>query len=377
MSKTFLLKFTPQDAYFFGNEKTFVAKDWTNNSGFNNKYYIKSEKLPSQSTMLGAVRYLMIPDKKSDFSYNHGDLDEIIGPESFNPEKNEQTFGVIEGISPIYLYNNQSNVFLIPTPLVHSVKRENPEKDENGNTVKPKRIKNEVYSPFQEYKTYKTSKSDKEHYYADDFETKDGTAESFVALDGNNTIYSYDDLFTTTMRVGIDRNKKDDAFFKKDYVILKNDYCFAIYLTLKDSAKNPENSVIYLGQNKSAFTVTVESVDENHEKNTTDKITALLNQTAAPEGCEVYYCQSDVFAPKDVFNESYFSVIKTKTYRSFTTIKGVVKKGDMLYNLIAAGSVFMIPNGKDVAIANKTGISKAGYNKILISDKSQSKKENE
>ena len=67
MSKTYLLTFTPQEPYFFGNEKSFTYPGQKNGGQYGNRYYVKSEQTPSQSTLFGALRYLMIPVKKHNY----------------------------------------------------------------------------------------------------------------------------------------------------------------------------------------------------------------------------------------------------------------------------------------------------------------------
>ena len=55
--------FHPIEPYFLGNERSF---------GFdkgNIRYYAESKEMPSQSTILGTLRYLGLKHVKSDFDY--------------------------------------------------------------------------------------------------------------------------------------------------------------------------------------------------------------------------------------------------------------------------------------------------------------------
>ena len=114
---TYLVRLTPQEPYFFGNEKCLAFDDGNPRGQMTNRYYIKSERTPLQTTLLGAMRYILLPEKK----YNFGK--EYIGEESFNIEKDFQSFGVIKKISPLFLL--KGNKRLIVTPFDHlKVKKE-------------------------------------------------------------------------------------------------------------------------------------------------------------------------------------------------------------------------------------------------------------
>ena len=59
------ISFIPSGPYFFGNEKSFIYPG-SENDKFGTLYYIKGENLPSQSTVLGALRYILLPEKGYD-----------------------------------------------------------------------------------------------------------------------------------------------------------------------------------------------------------------------------------------------------------------------------------------------------------------------
>jgi hypothetical protein len=63
MIQSYLLTLEPMEPYFFGNEKTF---SFDPKSPADNRYFIKSERLPMQTTILGALRYLLMPMKKEE-----------------------------------------------------------------------------------------------------------------------------------------------------------------------------------------------------------------------------------------------------------------------------------------------------------------------
>lgn len=346
MSKTYLVTFTPQEPYFFGNEKTFIYTGQKNSGQFGNKYYIKSEPMPSQSTIFGAIRYLMLPEKKyCDANKN------IIGAESFKINSSDkQKFGVIEGMSPIFIRDDKSKSMLVPTPKNHIIKSY----DESKNT----KTINTEYTPFQNYHTEVTSKG--ERMYASDFNSKDGIADSFMSIDDGRICDKYS-LFATTIRVGINRLEKKEGFFKKEFVIMKRGFSFAVYLKLSDDARIPKlHTSVYLGQNKSLFEVNI--IEENNF--TEEKLIDRLSN-AVPEGKHIVYCLSDTFASTTVYNKSVFAAVTTKTYRSFTTENGRVTKDSVLYNIIAAGSIFILNDTDTEAFINQNA-NQVGYNSIIV-----------
>ena len=65
---TYLVRLTPQEPYFFGNEKNLEFKGQKNRGQMTNRYYIKSERTPLQTTLLGAMRYVFLKEKTFDLS---------------------------------------------------------------------------------------------------------------------------------------------------------------------------------------------------------------------------------------------------------------------------------------------------------------------
>ena len=110
--KQYLMKLTPLEAYFFGNEKSFKYPKQENSGQMSNQYYIKSESVPAQTTLLGMLRYLLLPVKKNNFSdYTDDDKKlnaEAVGASSFDFEQKDSSFGKIKGISPVFLLKDDN-----------------------------------------------------------------------------------------------------------------------------------------------------------------------------------------------------------------------------------------------------------------------------
>ena len=128
MSKTYRADFVPHGAYFFGNEKTFSFDT-------GGRSFISSEQTPSQSTLLGALRYALLynfeyegrrlfkPDRKYNLSVNEqAAVDNLIGKGGFDiGSSSEQDFGAIEKLSPLFIYDTKKTEALVPTPRDHCI----------------------------------------------------------------------------------------------------------------------------------------------------------------------------------------------------------------------------------------------------------------
>ena len=149
--------FHPIEPYFLGNERSF---------GFdkgNIRYYAESKEMPSQSTILGTLRYLGLKHVKSDFDYTQEEKEEnnqLVGERSFSLEDPPERYGKILGIS-IYL----------PMPKNHDNEKL-------------------IYSPFQLSETaYETTEGCIK--LPETFDVKKGITQDFVDLDSGKKILHY------------------------------------------------------------------------------------------------------------------------------------------------------------------------------------------
>jgi len=333
--KEYLVKLMPLGPYFFGNEKIF---DYSNNKS--SRYYIKGENMPSQSAVLGVLRYLLMPIKKSDWNYHENDLkanQKVIGENGFNPENADADYGKIHKLSPVFLLNATGP--LVRTPFDHI---------EDNNT----------YTPFSNYRTTVIPGENfpKEKYYAMEYDAKAGISESFMQL-SDGKIIPFSKIFKSDTRVGINRFEKEGGFFKKEYKILLDGICFAVYAELADDIV-PSDGIVYMGQGKSAFSV---SFTEQKNKLVSD-IQKYLRE-------DVVYVAGDTFASASIYDDVFFAVTKTKTYRHFYKYKNKVSKGDKLYNIIQAGSILIPYNKKDfLKKLENTALKKAGHNSFVYKE---------
>lgn len=335
--KTYRVTFKPMEPYFFGNEKGFLYPssgkgDSQNSNPLSNQYFIKSESVPSQSTILGALRYLLLPVKRSDWKYSDDDLKknaDAVGANGFHPLV-KQGFGKIKKISPVFLYDGDD--ILVVAPLDHVVSKSQ-------------------YTPFAQYQTVSTPNGDRR--ITSDYNVKDGITSGYMKLcDG--TVVPLDKIFRSVTRTGINREVDNKGYFKKEYRILDAQYAFGVYLSLEDDLI-PHDDVVFLGQGKSAF-----SVQFTPEENSIDaRMKSYLRE-------DVIYCAGDVFADATVYDKSLFAVTKNKTYRVYQNNSGRVKKDSVLYRLLAAGSIF-IPQNKDefLATVRNENVNQIGFNEFI------------
>lgn len=332
--KTYLVTLTPQESYFFGNENTFLFEKEDNQGQRGNSYYIRSERTPLQSTLMGMMRYIVMPYKDH---VHPNENSPIIGSESFKIDAENQSFGVIKKIHPLFLMKDGER--FVTTPF----------------DCKPKVT---AYVPFSNYQSVKSAEGEK--LFTSDYDMKDGLTDSYMSL-SDGTLVQCDDIFGADVRVGIlktTEGKNQKGFFKKEMMYLKNDYRFAFYVELDDSAVIPYGSdtIAFLGQGKSLFKVSFEEQENTLEED----ILKLL-----PD--DVSYCMSDVFADSSILNCCNFAIIQTRDYRAYiTNADGRISKDSVLYKLIKAGSVFRVTDKKQFdALTKKMNCQLAGYNCIV------------
>jgi len=329
----YLLELTPQEPYFFGNEKAFKYPG-QKVGGLSSQYFIKSELTPAQTTVIGTLRYILLPVKKAFGNYTKTDLDinsEAVGEKGFEYGE-ENKFGKIRHVSPLFLLKDGKR--LVPTPFDH-------------------KIGEKKYTPFSKY----VRLGDVE--YPDDYDAKKGLSHSFMCVDGEDRgkIYNYEEIFKADVRVGINRSKDKGGFFKRQYWALRAGFSFGAYVELEDDME-PNDTAVYMGQGKSLFTASFTKLAADDEKGLENNIRSLLRD-------DVVYCLSDAFVGNGIYEKSKFSITDTRDYRAFIVTNGKITKRSALYKLICAGSIF-IPKENDFAEAfeNKS-VSIIGYNTIL------------
>lgn len=337
--KTYLVTLTPMEPYFFGNEKTFLFDDEKNQGQRGNRYFIRSERTPLQSTLMGMMRYILMPYR--DYKPEHRDENAaVIGRASFRIDASGQSFGVIKNIYPLFLLNGKEKLVVTPFDCKHDV---------------------ETYTPFSNYTPIETENDKK--LFTPDYDPKEGLADSYMRL-SDGALVSAEEIFGAETRVGnlkTTSGKNEKGFFKKEYIFLKENYSFAFYADLDDSAILPEGGVTqaFLGQGKSLFTVSFE-----------EQVNSLDDEVKKRLPDDSFYCLSDVFTDSEILKHCCFAVVQTRDYRAYITCitnsNVKVEKGSVLYKLIKAGSVFKVKDKPQFrALTYKSNCHLAGMNRIV------------
>ena len=324
MNKSYLLTLQPMEPYFFGNEKTF---SFNPQKPEDNRYFIKSERMPLQTTVLGAMRYLLMPVKNANYQYTPEEQNRngaIVGEESFRMGSQKQSFGAIVQISPLFLVKDEKKY--VRTPFDHQ---------------------SQVVDRYSPMETCPVG-NDKRLYFPA-YNAKEGIADSYMNVD-DGALVSSEEIFRSTVRVGVSKEKHDKALFKKQYMRLSENWSFGCYITLDVNAIAADGAaqaalmeleagtVAYLGQNKSAFVLRLQA-EENDLK---DKLQKLLRP-------EAVYCLGDALVDGGIYDNCLLAVTMTRDYRAFRTVfktsresgrvTGGISKNPELYKLLAAGSV--------------------------------------
>ncbi len=351
---TYLVRFTPLEPYFFGNERSFG-----NRLDENKTYFITSNAMPSQSTLLGTLRYCCIKHPTADFTIGENDN---IGKESFDLQAEHiQSFGVIKHISPVFLMD-VNGFYYIPVPYNHKASEK-------------------VYTPFSDYKVCQTNRG--EQRIPVDYEAKKGIASGFLQINGSGMGTVETGFIKEVVRIGINKNQDTDGMFRKAFRMLKENCSFAV---LAEIDKKMEDRVVCMGKNKSMFKITFESPDvlALDSDNYALALTALVNNII--DCLKVYNKEPLQVALSDIYIQDSmdtlykactFACIQTRDHRSFKTIYGKkpfaerYKKGERLQNMIMAGSFFNAKN-KDISVmqpwencANFKNCQQAGYNFLI------------
>lgn len=354
MRISYLMTLQPLEPYFFGNEKTFSFHP---KKPEDNRYFIKSERLPLQTTILGTLRYLLMPVKNADYAYSREEQlrnEAVVGAGSFCIEEAGQTFGAIAEISPVFLVKGQSKY--VRTPFDHKTE------------VK------DHYTPLGDYREVVTDQGTR--WFSSDFHGKNGITDSYMNVK-DGSLVDAQEIFFPVVRVGINKEKEDKGFFKRQFQLLHKDWSFGVYVTLETDRINADpaarnaltalenGTIAYLGQNKSAFAVQLRQ-EEN------GMATAISQHLRA----DILYCFGDTLAKENVYDKCLLAITKTRDYRAYATVfvpkengqrfVGSVSKEARLYKLLCAGSVLIPDKQQDVFPCFRSAdCEKIGFNVII------------
>lgn len=341
MSK-YLITFKPLEPYFFGGERTFGFGSETARKP---PYYIVSENAPSQPTLFGTLRYIILSQNDALYGQkNANEAAELVGAESFsfkkamqshfsNDETKKQTFGKINKISPLFLVKD--GVWCIPTPFDHK----------SGDKDSP----NRVYTPFTMMESASVVFGNGFSFYPADYVAKEGYGGGCLSLK-DKSIIPDSSIFISCERTGINSHRTEDtstgirddgSFFKKLRKRLADGFAFAIIADLSCDLETGE-SVVFMGQDKSPFLCNIAETDKDLKEEAESALKSSGNISRK-------FALSDIVPLKESFNGEEFSyyIAEAKVLRNLESKVNAnnaferYSKSDKLYKLIRGGSIFI------------------------------------
>lgn len=341
MSVTYKAELLPQGDFFFGGEYTF-AKDDTRKEA--SRYSARSTRYPQQSAVAGMLRKTLLiqngnmtlhikgewVDSKGGRQGNDPNYKEalrIAGGKPFSYEE-ENDFGIIEEISPVFLTHNgiayTTEAFdadLEPTLL-------------NGVTMNLG-SQNKQALNFQGY------------------DPKKHTTSRLKGSDGSHL--DEDELFQKVESVGIKKaytkEEQDDSYFQKTSYKLKGESSFSFFVTLAEELSWSE-AFVTLGADQSAFLLRLTKTDESFDK--------LFSSLFEPKKLDRVVLHSETLMDKDAYDDALFVFGKRESHRQLVDKKG---KKSKRYYLLERGSVIYTDDLE--ALGAKLGqphLQKAGLN---------------
>lgn len=341
----YLIKLTPLEPYFFGGEQNFAYGQVKR--AVRQNYFIKSLLTPSQTTLLGALRYAVLAAENSLITdYKNAEqraaYNNLVGEKSFSFTE-ERDYGKIGSISPLFIMDGDD--YYVHTPMNHKASQKS-------------------YSPFNVIACNELKVSCGNGFYAEDYIAKEGCGGGWTRLDGSLEIIEDADMFLRVVKVGINAHRTDgkldnkESYFKKEYIHLRKE-AFAFFAEIEASVgdKLCKGITVFLGQNKSAFELRAERCKNDLSNRISSAFSGKSNRP-------FYYAIGDCYienVPEDMF------VAQSQLFRHLTTNTDDrfyyrINKSEKLYRLIKAGAVFY--TSSDDFVKNKN-CDKAGMN-ILV-----------
>ena len=290
------------------------------------------------------LRYLVLQQQgllKTDFSYDENEqkqMTECVGKESFSfSSEGVQDFGYIYGVSPVFLLNNEEQIYI-----------KNPFQNNADKGYKPMRMK----------AGYKTDKGIISLPQEGEFDVKKWYASGYYNLNNGEIV---NDIFDTHIVVGNRKNDKkensEDGFFKREIITMKSGYSFGVFVEAKEL---PTETIAYMGKKKSAFRIQSQEVENGD-------LASIVESAFKDHPDTWYYALSDILLDESPIYEE-FCIVEEKHLRNLETVHSEtsclrkLKKRRIRYQLIQSGSVFYRVCNLNVENEN---CKKIGYNHLV------------
>jgi len=389
---TYLFKLYPIDRFFFGGRITF-------GEGESRNYFVRSEYFPQQTTLLGALRFLIL--KQSGLLDENGrvigDTSRIIGPSGFNhlPMDEEHNYGCIKKISPIFILGPEQQFFIAQSREFAFKEIE----DEVTGEVQREQV------PLELKKRPGRIAENEEIWHFDNYQSKLEMPDLLVNVStGQMHLYDYsienvnypqNGFFIPYQQVGnkipdptSDSHDNEDGFYKQVAYKLLPGFGFAFYAEISYTFTNL-NTIIKLGSDESYFNLNINVISESiddffHQSPVSDDnpvksefVAKKLFKNVNPVDTKIVFL-SDAFVPEEIVLNQVFSSIEVLPFKYMETTPNsgrfpiqrariTLDKSKKTFNLIKKGSVmyFNSSDKKNEAIEkirNVKSFHQIGYN---------------
>lgn len=372
MSSTiYKIQLKPLGTYFFGSERNF--RSTVRKKNYN--YFVVSEKYPQQTSLLGMLRMELLIQNGQFPITDKGQAERLIGSSSFSVKEalshKDQELGVIKQLSPTYLSDSGQKLFPCPFEYCEKPKKE---KDlaASYETIEPS-FSAGVSSIGTSTKDEVCLVENKNYY-------KEGFLEWHYSLEQKKPLVANEDLFKYDQIIGIDKKRKNEAFYKLGKYRLRDACCFEMYLELDDAnedrAVKLDSSVIHMGGESSSFAMTVSPVKSEADHSSYFETKESFSLAFEKKKNARIILLSDAFVDNKIYDACRIAFIEQRSFRQLTSSVGVKRNHNnqvksKAYHLIKRGSVFYPENiGEVQKVLNNAALQKIGFNHFVTIEKS-------
>ncbi len=298
----------PIEHFFFGVEKV-------GNLGNRKTYYLETAEFPQQTSILGLLRYmiLMKNEKLEGNISSDKSIIDLIGSESF-PGNPITGYGLINEISPVFIYNIKSQIAYFPRPLDWEYHYS--EKRDEGRVCYG--IKEEPIDLIP---------------YLDGYDAKKEEEQFLISSKGESIPLWYDKeknqgILRKQVKAGTQKNPerfipdsaedkkseaRNEAYYKQEFLYMDHKYSYACIADIEDEGLGSYKTVLPFGGERSSFAVSFELLDNAESLNE-----CYLNLQPQND-CLKIELLSDSYLNQDILRLTCFAICGTSGFRNLRT----------------------------------------------------------
>ena len=364
MNKRYLVKLIPMGKFFFGGDMRFGIHGKEEEFS---SYIIESSMIPQQTSILGMMRFLLLSNDETLFNIEKnviksGEMENVsalIGEKSFsvNPNGEANQFGAILSVGPCFLYSDEESYYRASADHIFS-------------SIEWSGVQAVIDGKEVVITILKIKKNEKEELYTG----KSGNPTCFCSVPSGKK-EDEDALFIKDSRIGIDKDydgkSQTKAFYKQISYRLKEGFCFAFEVEVKDgiNLEDYNGQIVRLGADASSFVFNAEYKTLPVKEATKGLNVVLLSDT--------YILQEDMNKVDIRFSINQmrpFRFLKTENQAdaSYYRINGAkTATCTERYELYQAGSVFYFKDEKSrnefcSILESRKDFNQIGYNKYYL-----------